>query len=57
VYSPNAGPYSPAGGGGVTVNVTVQSGVVVGSGGMQQLSQMVAQQVVQSFRGVAGMKI
>jgi hypothetical protein len=46
-------------GGGVTINapITIQAGVVAGVGGMQQLANMVGAQVVQTFRGVAGLKI
>ncbi len=42
--------------GGVQVNVSVSAGVVAGAGGMQQLANMVGQQVVQTFRGAAGLK-
>jgi hypothetical protein len=64
-YSGPGGPgtsYSPippvsSTNGGTTINVNLSAGVVAGSNGMSQLSQMVGAQVVQSLRLSGGAKL
>lgn len=43
--------------GGVTVNVSVQAGVVAGNDGLAQLSQLTAAETIRRLRGVIGLKL